>query len=96
MRMFNMFKLMRKKNQLTPEEAHEFTEHIKNMASNNLVVQLGSKIDAQRVALESKIDVQNSKMDAQNSKYNLLIALVSAGLTLAIAVGGWLLATVAG
>ena len=94
---------MRKKNQLTPEEAHEFTEHIKNMASNNLVVQLGSKIDAQRVALESKIDVQNSKidvqnskMDAQNSKYNLLIALVSAGLTLAIAVGGWLLATVAG
>ena len=91
------------------------------MASNNLVVQLGSKIDAQRMALESKIDVrnskidaqwlalnskidaqnskidaQNSKIDAQNSKYNLLIALVSAGLTLAIAVGGWLLATAAG
>ncbi len=34
-----------------------------------------------------------AKIDAQNSKCNLLIALVCAGLTIPLAVGGWLMAT---
>ncbi|MCY4158209.1 MAG: hypothetical protein OXE92_00625 [Bacteroidetes bacterium] len=52
---------------------------------------LESKIDSQN----SKIDSQNSKIDSQNSKYNLLIGLVTGGLTvivaLLIAIIGWLL-----
>jgi len=67
-----------------PDAAVELTESISNMASANIVSRL-----------ESKIDAQNSKIDAQNSKYNLLIGLVTGGLTafvaLTAAIIGWLL-----
>jgi len=53
------------------------------------------KFDSKMDALESKMDAFNSKLDAQNSKYNLLIGLVSGGITLILAWGiaivGWLL-----
>jgi len=56
---------------------------------------LETKFDSKMDALESKMDAFNSKLDAQNSKYNLLIGLVSGGITLILALGiaivGWLL-----
>lgn len=45
------------------------------------------------MASENIIARFESKLDAVNAKYNLLIGLVSAGLTLAVAIIGWLLAT---
>ncbi len=71
---------------------------ILTMASANVLdridtsyARLESKFDAQN----SKFDAQNSKIDSQNSKYNLLIGLVTGGLTvivaLLIAIMGWLL-----
>ena len=46
-----------------------------------------SEFESLKILLETKID-------AQNSKYNLIIGLISAGLTIALGVGGWLVATV--
>jgi len=61
------------------------------MASSNVL----DRIDTSNARLESKIDSQNSKIDSQNSKYNLLIGLVTGGLTvivaLLISIIGWLL-----
>jgi len=34
-----------------------------------------------------------SKLDTQNSKYNFLIVIASAALTIGLAVAGWLLIT---
>ncbi len=78
---------------------------ILTMASANVLdridtsyARLESKFDAQNSKIDaqnSKIDAQNSKIDSQNSKYNLLIGLVTGGLTvivaLLIAIMGWLL-----
>ncbi len=64
---------------------------ILTMASANVL----DRIDTSYARLESKFDAQNSKIDSQNSKYNLLIGLVTGGLTvivaLLIAIMGWLL-----
>ncbi len=84
------------KSGLNSDEANELTERISNMASANLIAQFRSELKTSNTRLESKIDAQNSKIDAQNSKYNLLIGLVTGGVTaiiaLSIAIIGWLLA----
>ena len=87
---------------LEPDDANNLTEDIYNMASANVLDRIDTsnaqvRLEMKTISktLESKIDSQNSKIDSQNSKYNLLIGLVTGGLTvivaLLIAIIGWLL-----
>ncbi|MCY4673516.1 MAG: hypothetical protein OXD43_07120 [Bacteroidetes bacterium] len=60
--------LLRRK-KLAADEANELTEIIENMASANLIAQLGAKLDAVNATM-------NAQLDAVNTKYNVLIWVI--------------------
>lgn len=80
---------------LNTEPIGQFTRMVQLFRKNELktdeAVELTELIG--NMASENIIARFESKLDAVNAKYNLLIGLVSAGLTLAVAIIGWLLAT---
>ena len=67
---------------LSPEDAYNALEALRNMAAANLIARFESKLDAQNAIIaaqnarldsqkalfESKLDAQNIKLDAQNVK----------------------------
>ncbi|MCY4675089.1 MAG: hypothetical protein OXD43_15240 [Bacteroidetes bacterium] len=83
------YELLRKTG-LNGGEAFKLFQYIENMASANVVSQLGAKIDTNMAAFRAelqfqntkldaqntKIDAQNTKIDAQNTKYNVLIWVI--------------------
>ncbi len=76
------YELLRKTG-LKGGEAFQLFQYIENMASANVISQLGAIIDtnmaAFRAELQShntKLDAQNTKIDAQNTKYNVLIWVI--------------------
>lgn len=81
--------------ELNTEPIGQFTRMVQLFRKNELktdeAVELTELIG--NMASENIIARFESKLDAVNAKYNLLIGLVSAGLTLAVAIIGWLLAT---
>ena len=79
-RAFSLFRNLNKGGNQTAEETHELVELIRDMASENLVNQLGAKIDTQNTKLDTLRDV----LDA---RYKILIwAIGLAGLVLSAAI----------
>lgn len=64
-RTFSLFRNLNKGENQTAEETHELVELIRDMASTNLVTQLGTKIDTTNAHLVSMEKSQNAKLDAQ-------------------------------
>ncbi|MCY4001841.1 MAG: hypothetical protein OXF06_11055 [Bacteroidetes bacterium] len=79
---FSRISHLLRKSGLDSDEANELTERITNMASSNVIAEIRSYTKS-----------QDSKFDSLKSKYNFLIVIASAALTIGLAVGGWLLAT---
>ena len=78
---------------LSPEDAYNAMEGLRNMAAANLIARFESKLeaqntklDAQNTKLETKLDAQNSqletKLDAQNSQLASLRWMMGIGFTL--------------
>ena len=57
-------------------EAFQLFQYIENMASVNVISQLGAKIDTNMAAFRAELQSQNTKIDAQNTKYNVLIWVI--------------------
>ncbi len=74
-------KLLRKSG-LDSDEANELTERIQNMTTSSF-----------KNEFDSFKNVVEGKLDTQNTKYNTLIVIASAALTIGLAVAGWLIAT---
>ncbi len=74
-------KLLRKSG-LDSDEANELTERIQNMTASSF-----------KNEFDSFKNVVEGKLDTQNTKYNTLIVIASAALTIGLAVAGWLIAT---
>ncbi|MDE0131239.1 MAG: hypothetical protein OXQ32_03115 [bacterium] len=54
---------------LSPEDAYNALEGIRNMAAANLIARF-----------ESKLDAQNAKLDAQDSKLKMLMWMIGAAV----------------
>ncbi|MCY4672385.1 MAG: hypothetical protein OXD43_01225 [Bacteroidetes bacterium] len=69
------YELLRKTG-LKGGEAFQLFQYIENMASANVISQLGAKIDTNMAAFRAELQSQNTKIDAQNTKYNVLIWVI--------------------
>ncbi|MCY3630111.1 MAG: hypothetical protein OXI05_02340, partial [Bacteroidota bacterium] len=69
---------------------------IKEMPATNFDSKLDVLNNTLEVQMKALKDVMAVQLKVQDKKYNLLIGLVSIGITIGLAVGGWLLATGSG
>ncbi|MDE0103821.1 MAG: hypothetical protein OXN89_15715 [Bryobacterales bacterium] len=67
---------------LSPEDAYNAMEGLRNMAAANLIARFESKLEAQNTQLETKLETQNTKLDAQNSQLASLRWMMGVGFTL--------------
>ena len=68
-------RLLRKK-KLTADEANELTEIFENMASANLIAQIGAKLDTVNATMNTVNATMKAQLDAVNTKYNVLIWVI--------------------
>ena len=67
---------------LSPEDAYNAMEGLRNMAAANLIARFESKLEAQNTKLDAQNTQLETKLDAQNSQLASLRWMMGIGFTL--------------
>lgn len=85
-RLFALLRNLSNGRKVEPEEIHEATNEVYNMAASNIVERVFSKLDALTESNNAKWDAftesNNVRMDSLDSKYTSIRWLIGVGLTL--------------
>ena len=77
------------RDEVTPTDMYNATQGVRNMSGQNVIAQLGAKIDAQTADTRAQIAAQNAKIDAvaaaQNAKIDAATAAQNAKIDTATA-----------